>query len=437
MIYLRDPDVTILLGDAVEQLRTLPDESVHMAVTSPPFYGLRDYGTASWDGGDAGCDHLAPMPGGTGASGLAQPENGLNAETIAAKVEQRRQQYRDVCGKCGARRVDQQIGLEETPDEWCARLVDVFREVRRVLRADGTLWVEVGDSFNSGTSAKRKPSDAEHGAWSLGSGAGHERVSAPGLKTKDLIGAPWMLALALRADGWYLRADIIWHRPNPMPESVTDRPTKAHSYVFLLSRSARYHYDADAIREPAVHGERFHGSYEASHNGYAARNGRESGPQTVSARNKRSVWTIPTQPLPFDHYAAYPEKLVEPCILAGTSEHGVCSVCGAPWERETEKSIENPGNRSTNGQRDRTDFVRGFDVRREISVTTTGWRPGCDHDAPTIPATVLDPFLGSGTTSIVARRLGRRSIGVELNPKYADLAAGRLSQQSLLALEGA
>lgn len=149
--------------------------------------------------------------------------------------------------------------------------------------------------------------------------------------------------------------------------------------------------------------------------------------------DRGSTWRIATQPLAADHYAAYPEKLVEPCILAGTSEHGVCADCGAPWARETEKLIENPGNRSTNGQRERTDLVRGFSVRREVSVTTTGWRPTCGCDAGVVPATILDPFLGSGTTALVARELGRRSVGIELNPEYAALAARRLQQLSLLA----
>lgn len=414
MIYLQDPDVTILLGDAAEQLRSLPDESVHMAVTSPPFYGLRDYG------------------------------------------------------------VDGQIGLEETPDEWAARLVEVFREVRRVLRRDGTLWLEVGDSYASNGSGgdTRTGFNARYFGTEIANGkqAQHQQARPPaprahGLKPKDLIGAPWLLAMALRADGWYLRSDIIWARPNPMPESVTDRPTKAHSYLFLLAKQARYFYDADAIREPqtdesiarASRSSRYDDPAVRASVPYAAARPRISKDNegNPTGRNKRSVWSIATQPLPFDHYAAYPEKLVEPCILAGTSEHGVCGDCGAPWAREVERG-ESDYQRLKREQghdwkaMDAASLDRGTTVRegeggqtrnangtvpslRAAARETTGWRPTCGCDTTVVPATVLDPFLGSGTTALVARRLVRRSIGVELNPKYAALAAERLSQQSLFA----
>ena len=247
-VYLDDPDVTIHHGDCLTVLRSLPDESAHMCVTSPPFYGLRDYG------------------------------------------------------------VDGQIGLEDTPDEWCARLVDVFREVRRVLRADGTCWVEVGDSYGTG-SGPPSASSTLRGNGHVGGGPklhGLGRVAVSGHKPKDMVGAPWLLAFALRADGWYLRSDIIWARPNPMPESVTDRPTKAHSYLFLLAKSARYFYDADAIREAAIRAGEIPGGNRQGVDEFKVNGGFAHG-EVPSARNKRSVWTIATQPLPFDHYAAYPE----------------------------------------------------------------------------------------------------------------------------------
>jgi DNA modification methylase len=229
--------VKIHIGDCRDILRTLPDESVHCCVTSPPYFGLRDYG------------------------------------------------------------VDGQIGQETTPEEYVSQMVDVFREVRRVLRADGTLWLNLGDSYAN---------DGKWGGSSSGfnintgptGGEGNRKKRQTGLKPKDLIGIPWMVAFALRADGWWLRQDIVWHKPSTMPESVTDRCTKSHEYIFLLSKSERYHFDADAIREPA------------------SSNGRDR-------RNKRSVWTVPAAQFRDAHFATFPADLIVPCILAGCPLGGV------------------------------------------------------------------------------------------------------------------
>jgi DNA modification methylase len=228
--HLDDGDVRIWLGDAIDCLRAMPAGSAQTCITSPPFWGLRDYGTGRWDGGRDDCDHKQDVG--------ARKSSGLNG-SLAYKSGEVFVPYRDVCGKCGARRVDQQIGLEETPDQWVARLVDVFREVRRVLRDDGTLWLEVGDSYNANQGSGFKIDGYNYGGADAKrpEGTGVRRVE--GIKPKDLVGAPWLLAFALRADGWYLRSDIIWARPNPMPESVTDRPTKSHSYVFLPAKTAR------------------------------------------------------------------------------------------------------------------------------------------------------------------------------------------------------
>jgi DNA modification methylase len=457
-VYLQDADLTVYHGDALETLRELPAESVHMCVTSPPFFGLRDYGTGAWEGGDPDCDHVAqrrePVVG--SSSTLGFPSDGGPRRIAEGNTyhEAYGQQYRDVCGKCGARRVDQQIGLEATPDRWVASLVAVFRQVHRVLRRDGTLWVEVGDSYAAGKSGR---TDAQtlgdydlrrgHAVGALeartarreaGLGEIKQRKPPPGMKPKDLVGAPWLLAFALRADGWYLRSDIIWARPNPMPESVTDRPTKSHSYVFLLAKQPRYYFDADAIREDGT-------GRTAGNNGHVKGAGRDDpyfrtreGFAAVAdkpwhARNKRSVWTIPTQPLPDQHYAAYPEALVEPCILAGTSERGVCPECGAPWVRETER--QETGRKYT-GQRPYAvdGFVRGYEPGQEVAITTTGWRPTCAHSLEPVAATVLDPFGGSGTTALVARRLGRRVTLIELSGDYCALIERRTQQLSLLAV---
>jgi DNA modification methylase len=279
------------------------------------------------------------------------------------------------CRKCGAHRIDSQLGLEATPDLYVANMVAVFHEVKRVLRDDGTLWLNLGDSYaggaggrgDSGNLIDGRPTSMKHDGQRIQRDCGI-------LKPKDLVGIPWRVAFALQADGWYLRSDVIWSKPNPMPESVTDRPTKAHEYVFLMTKSARYFYDADAIADTATNGERFHGGYDsdailtktASRNG---RNGIHRGPDSdtamnvTSTRNRRTVWTIATQPFAEAHFATFPEKLVEPCVLAGCPEGG----------------------------------------------------------------TVLDPFTGSGTTGVVACRLGRKFVGVELNPEYAAMAERRIA----------
>lgn len=411
--------VTILQGDCVEVLKTLPEGSVQTCVTSPPYYGLRDYGTASWEGGDPGCDH-AEKRGGNGAASTKQTTSNGTQDY----------QYKHTCRKCGAVRVDNQIGLEETPEQYVAKLVEVFREVRRVLKDDGTLWLNLGDSYagsggvgnqrdgaNKGNMAKFKNPNSykitrskrmERGSGRWGGG----NVPATGnLKPKDLIGIPWMVAFALRADGWYLRQDIIWHKPNPMPESMTDRCTKAHEYIFLLSKSARYYFDYEAIQEPASDAsvarwsqdvENQEGSTRA--NGGAKSNGNMKAvggpksrdeyknlqyngqkPRTIhekrlvgeeyaaAVRNKRSVWTVTTKPYKEAHFATFPPDLIEPCILAGS-------------------------------------------------------RPG---DA------VLDPFNGSGTTGAVSLHHRRKYVGIELKADYIRLTQKRLARvQPLLMTKG-
>lgn len=283
----------IICADAVEGLRSLPDSSISMCVTSPPYYGLRDYGS------------------------------------------------------------DQQIGTEETPAAYIERLVAVFREVRRVLREDGTLWVNIADCY-----------------------AGSGKAVWDGIKPKDMIGIPWMLAFALRADGWYLRSDIIWNKINCLPESVRDRPTKSYEHIFLLSKSPRYFFDADAIKEPITEESRkryqrgrSEGSKYGVFSGDQSINGSDYGERMrgQKLRNKRDIWHISTNSYRMDgHFAMFPAKLVEPCILAGSQEGGI----------------------------------------------------------------VLDPFFGSGTTGAVAKRLGRRFIGIDLNPDYCRMAQQRIDAVS-------
>ncbi len=458
------PDWSIRQGDVLDRLREMPDESVHCCVTSPPYWGLRDYG------------------------------------------------------------VDGAYGLEPTLDEYIERMVEVFREVRRVLRKDGTLWLNLGDAYAG--SGKGMNADGTHpvgakqetnigslsapvkskrmprgdGRW----GGGDSYV--PELKPKDLCGLPWRVAFALQADGWWLRSEIVWAKPNPMPESVRDRPTSSHEFVFLLTKSGSptywthrdgpgtrtkpppdhryvhretseeraeapegwdlpdscwrrvnlwrghdYFYDAEAIKEPpktsdaradasgmvrsvtdAANPHFTQGAKTDKQRGHSRRhagfNGRWDGmtkAEQAMGSNKLDVWWIATQGFPGAHFATFPEKLVEPCILAGTSERGVCGVTGDPWERVVEQTghvnqrepTHVPGNTLT--KTDSTGWA-------PTTSPTDRWQPTCDHDSEPVPAIVLDPFCGSGTTGVVALRHGRSFVGIELNPEYVELARQRV-----------
>jgi len=372
--------LTLLEGDCRAVLPTLPAESVQCVVTSPPYWGLRDYGVAG------------------------------------------------------------QLGLEPTSEEYLATMVGVFREVRRVLRADGTCWVNMGDGYNANQGAGFDT----HGDGGLRKAlAASPKLARPaGLKPKDLIGMPWRLALALQADGWFLRADIIWAKPNPMPESVTDRPTKAHEYVFLLTKSARYFYDADAVREPASSLTSGNVARVVANGGVGRRPADHLASHVPwsndgTGRNLRSVWTIPTAPYPEAHFATFPPDLARRCIVAGSSAKGCCGECGAPWARDTERtSILDPRPPTTRAAIKAAlgDMARTTPQGRtcgSVAVTTLGWRPTCAHDAAPVPCTVLDPFAGSGTVGEVAEQNGRDAVLIELSPAYVALARARTAQRGL------
>ena len=441
----------ILRGDCIEMLRAFPDESIDCCVTSPPYFGLRDYG------------------------------------------------------------VDGQIGLEPSPEEYVWKLVTVFREVRRVLKKEGTLWLNLGDSysaaktgsFNGGgfkdNSAKNGTRDLS-GVETSGKFDKAEACAKNGIKPKDLIGIPWRVAFALQADGWYLRSDIIWAKGNPMPESVTDRPTKSHEYVFLLAKSKKYYYDAEAVKEPTTgnahkRGRGVHPKSAEPGKGIKANSSFEAAcTEIVTSRNKRSVWIINSSPFKEAHFAVMPEALVEPCVMAGTSEKGVCPGCGKAWVRQTSKrratyhKTEDPTlltgragmNRERFGKSDsyvlaisqpelsemlrkaakgkeaemeghfgskwqhwiRTDSsgarIPTFSDAKEIHAVlgveipfdgaSGGWLPSCSCNLPPQPAVVLDPFFGAGTVGAVAKRLGRHFVGIELNPAYIQIATQRLGE---------
>ena len=349
----------IEFGDCRETMRKWASQGVkaQTCVTSPPYYGLRDYGTAKWEGGDVNCDHV-------------ESENKHGGQRADRNQEGYKKQYKDLCKKCGSVREDKQIGLEETPEEYIKAMVEVFRCVWDVLEDNGTLWVNIGDSYcNSNGFARASPEYQREGRNNMPANDRKlDKLHATGLKTKDLIGIPWMLAFALRADGWYLRQDIIWSKPNPMPESVQDRCTKAHEYIFLLSKSHKYHFDHVAIKDPVKEDwgtrDRSNGKYHNEGTGLQPHSGLE---KSYEMANKRSVWTVNTKPYSGAHFAVFPTELIEPCILAGAQIGGI----------------------------------------------------------------VLDPFMGSGTTAQVAQDLGRQYIGCELNPEYGKLQKKRTSQTSL------
>ena len=663
--------VRIFTGDVRAKLAELTDESVHCVVTSPPYWGLRDYGIEPqvW-GGDAGCEHSwsegLRHTGGAGVQGESSQRKGrANVET-----QETNRDAGNFCRRCTAWRGS--LGLEPTIELYVEHMVEVFRAVKRVLRSDGTCWMNLGDCYaHSGASGGTwNGSSPESSKTNAGAAAAAQSsmggTLSPGLKPKDLCMVPARVALALQADGWWLRSEIVWAKPNPMPESVTDRPTSAHEKVFLLSKSARYAYDTEAVREAEAvpdwdngtrvfggvnkhganikHGERTTGRLatrrskkpdgwdtgEGAH-GTVHRDGREKG-EPSETRTGRNVWTIATAPFtgwtdsidlvpvpvsealghgaegnepggdtaritspdclnhaghpdllpkgfcdglrsdqlsrirgtsddradsvstppthahspappsktdysgledcptatshntqsrktardletseratlfeetaesternelskpspasisrdtdeskseadspvlrsepeipngtvhkresgnscepsdapenclsscscryyrkvvkPQSHFATFPPKLVEPCIKAGTSEKGVCAACGAPWRRGTEATYDNKG-RTTNGPRslDQRHETAGFSVRLEKTTKTTGWSPSCACNADTVPAVILDPFAGAGTTGLVADRLGRDAILIELNPEYAEMAAARI-----------
>jgi DNA modification methylase len=432
--------VRVLEGDCRELLPTLPDASVHCVITSPPYWLLRDYQTGTWQGGDAACAHVAHAR----PKGQSSVRNGgFIADRPAGRV----------CSRCGAVREDRQIGLEETLAAYLETLVGVFREVRRVLRPDGTCWLNIGDAYANDLKWGGKSGQAN--TTSARGGYQGQRVRrATGYKPKDLMLIPHRLAIALQDDGWYVRQDCIWNKTNPMPESVQDRPTTSHEHVFMLTRAPRYYYDAEAVRQPVTGTAR--GRYAAGQvqvtktpagwntgpGGHATIAGRYPRdrknpaytPEQAASdtRNLRSVWTVATQPFPEAHFATFPERLVEPAILAGTSAKGACPACGAPWRRVVEKVRTIDGAPAQLGAwRDENIAVvstaQGVGHWRIGSqVRTVGWKPGCRCNVgDPVPCTVLDPFGGSGTTARVATRHGRDAILIELNPQYIGLADER------------
>lgn len=340
------------VGDVLAGLALVPDNSVHCCATSPPYWGLRDYGAEG------------------------------------------------------------QIGSETTPELFVERLTGVFREVRRVLHPSGTLWLNIGDTYITKTHGRKHsdplkdPNAHPH--------LGPNRQVVAGYRHKNLVGVPWMLAFALRADGWELRAEDIWHKPGPMPSSTPDRCTTAHEQVFQLTKSPTYFYDQFAVNE-----------------------GRPAEDGWFHTRNRRSVWKIASKPFKGAHFAAYPPALVRPLVMASTSERGVCPACGNPWTRQVEKTRvpTRPALNNKTWKHDatgdkgsqRSAASPNRDPKRHVSlVRHVGWQAGCGCGRDPVPAVVLDPFAGTGTTLQVAVGLGRRALGIELQPDYLKFVRRRM-----------
>ena len=428
----------------------LAPESVQCIVTSPPYWGLRAYAgeqSQTW-GGDPAHEHdWAAVPGGesyTGASRWQHNDKEGRADqgiTRATHPEAWAQIERGGTCDCGAWRGG--LGLEPLPDclAWArgeppcpvcfvCHMRTVFAELWRVLRKDGTCFVNLGDSYaTNGTSGGASPDGPRQPrAQDRAAQEAMGRRVPPGLKPKDLIGVPWRVALALQADGWWLRSEIIWAKPNPMPESVTDRPTKAHEQVFLLTKSARYFYDADGAREEAQYGRREQPSstWERAGDADAPKRvvGATRGGDPSAGRNARTVWTIPTQVYPGSHFATFPEALAERCILAGTSPKA-CGVCAAPWARVVERTGNYEGERAgatvyTGQAYDHPQSAPRGPASNfgETRTLTIGWAATCSHNDDTGRCVVLDPFAGTGTVARVALRHGRHAVGIDISREY-------------------
>lgn len=439
----------IYRGNVLEELRKLPDNSIDCIVTSPPYWGLRVYGHWFMQCVWGNIKHFT--------------KSKKHPERWMVRIKWRAAENGGIFSKNRKTWIGA-LGLEPTPEMFLKHMVLIFREGRRVLKPTGTLWLNIGDSYAAGGKNRTKEqatAKSTLAGTTISQEQSLKQISKLGgkLKPGDLVGIPWRLAFALQEDGWYLRQDIIWHKRNPMPESVTSRCTKAHEYIFLLSKrkSGEYYYDAEAIKEPASENTNARISRAELENGpaYSGRKSQKIAPAgngliksnesfeaatklMVENRNKRSVWSITSTSFSEAHFATFPQELIEPCIAAGTSEKGNCSECGAPWERIVEKSGGSIGKGSwfdhdtelTIGKMGGGTLPAKSEMKNSYKVETLGWQPSCKCGCEDVtPPVVFDPFMGAGTTALVARKKLRHFAGIELNPEYIAIAQRRLKKE--------
>ena len=349
--------IKFIQGNCIDKIKELEDNSIDCVVSSPPYYGLRDYGTATWKGGNDNCNHIEP------SGSIKFPGRDTQAHD--------KRQYKNICKKCGAKRIDEQFGLEKTYQDYIANTVKVFETFKPKLKDTATIWWNVGDTY--AMSSMRGKDSLFRSIDQSKSGIRNVKRSIPiGLKAKDLMMIPNRVAIALQDAGWYIRSEIIWHKPNPMPESIRDRPTSCHEKIWLITKNKKYYYDADAIKEhvvesskklnmlPGVGGKKYGNNDSKEH---LTKSGKETENRLV--KNKRNVWKVSTKPFKEAHFATFPKDLIEPCIKSGCPEGGV----------------------------------------------------------------VLDPFGGAGTTGIVAQSLNRQAILIELNPEYIEISKNRIDKE--------
>jgi DNA modification methylase len=417
--FLMTGSTLILCGDSRQMLKRLPDNCINTCFTSPPYFQLREYGTASWEGGSADCNHRAPSSQQTRSSqDFAHSSRKAKPDQATSFVNLER----TVCRKCGAVRVDAQVGQEPTIDGYIKSLVDVFSEVRRVLHPTGTLWLNLGDSFSTELQSVGSVKNA--------------------LKPKDISFIPERVAMALQIDGWWVRSKIVWQKMNPIPEPIEDRPTCSHELIFLLARQSRYFFDQEAVRESVKPGNQatsagVSGSHYTKIPAGQHRPNKQRQYSVLKGANIRDVWSPPPETSSEPHAAQFPLYLPRRGVLAGTSEVGRCPTCYSPWVRELEKTKARVGTprSSTFTSAEDSKARRGSDFVG-ASSRTLGWKQLCDCPPHTPePCVVLDCFGGVGTTALAACHAARNAVLCELNPAYVARTIKRLGRAEIQASE--
>ena len=432
--YYETDSGKLYAGDVSDVLDTLPEKSVNMCITSPPYWALRDYGTATWKGGDENCDHQI---GRNTRGGLSNNQKGNKGSFGDESVKNG-----ECCPKCGAKRIDKQLGLEPTFDEYINRLCDIFDGVKRVLRDDGTCWVNIGDTYwgsGAGTQYEPKTENAKE-VYTIPyySHKNTQRNKDANYKSKCLVQIPHRFAIEMTNRGWILRNTIIWHKPNCMPSSIKDRFTVDFEYMFFFSKKKKYYFEQqfDNLKHPEAKGMKFGGD-KAKGYGNPIYSGNKYNANNLTGRNKRTVWTIPTKPFSEAHFAVFPEELITTPIKAGCPQE-VCKKCGKPKElvkvdTGKRRKVENYTGEATKDY-DNAKAQNPSDTKRRILesqriIYETKLEKQCDCNAGFEKGTVLDIFMGAGTTGLVAEKMNRNWVGIDLNKEYCDIAIKRIDNE--------